>query len=313
MLVGVGLYILANYLRALAWALVLAVAIWPFYDRIRRQMPPPVAKEVLPILFTALVGLAVFLPFATLGVDAIREVQEIVDYGRCRTSSFDYHTWGAMGRRLVARAFIACRLGQGDRPASEHVFDPGTRRHRCECAAIGANAVHRVVLFGVCLLTLFFLFRHGESISMQCRTASEKVFGERGERVALQMVASVHGTVTGLVLVAIGEGVLLGFVYFLTKLPHPILRSGPRGWPRRSRSARKRRSRTRLSAVEPVSAPPKRKLENRHQRPEPETRPARAEMPEIADQRLGHPSLICGNVGDSPPPGNNTPETGLAG
>ena len=68
-----------------------------------------------------------------------------------------------------------------------------------------------------------------------------------------------------------------------------------------------------LSAVEPVSAPPKRKLENRHQRPEPETRPARAEMPEIADQRLGHPSLTCGNVGDSPPPGNNTPETGLAG
>ena len=66
-----------------------------------------------------------------------------------------------------------------------------------------------------------------------------------------------------------------------------------------------------LSAVEPVSAPPKRKLENRHQRPEPETRPARAEMPEIADQRLGHPSLTCGNVGDSPPPGNNTPETGL--
>src|ERR1700730_5987419 len=34
-LVGVGLYILANYLRALAWALVLAIAIWPSYDRVR--------------------------------------------------------------------------------------------------------------------------------------------------------------------------------------------------------------------------------------------------------------------------------------
>ena len=53
---------------------------------------------------------------------------------------------------------------------------------------------------------------------------------------------------------------------------------------------------------------PKRKLENSEQRPAPETRPARAEMLEIADQRLGHPSLTCGNVGDSPPPGNNTPE-----
>ena len=57
-LVGVGLYILANYLRALAWALVLAIAIWPTYDRVRRQASPLVAKEVLPVLFTALVGLA---------------------------------------------------------------------------------------------------------------------------------------------------------------------------------------------------------------------------------------------------------------
>src|SRR2546430_1736672 len=68
-----------------------------------------------------------------------------------------------------------------------------------------------------------------------------------------------------------------------------------------------------LSAIEPVSAPPKRKLENRQQRPAPETRPTRTERPEIADQRLGHPSLTCGNVGDSPPPGNSTPETGLRG
>ena len=62
-------------------------------------------------------------------------------------------------------------------------------------ANLGANVVHRVLLFGISLLTLFFLFRHGESISMQCRTASQKLFGERGERVALQMVASVHGPV----------------------------------------------------------------------------------------------------------------------
>jgi hypothetical protein len=46
-----------------------------------------------------------------------------------------------------------------------------------------------------------------------------------------------------------------------------------------------------LSAVEPVSAPPKRKLEKRQQRPAPETRPVKAEIPEIANQRLGHPSL----------------------
>ena len=68
-----------------------------------------------------------------------------------------------------------------------------------------------------------------------------------------------------------------------------------------------------LSAVEPVSAPPKRKLENRQQRPAPETRPARTEIPEIADQRLGRPSLTRGNVADSHTPGNKTSETRLPG
>ncbi len=68
-----------------------------------------------------------------------------------------------------------------------------------------------------------------------------------------------------------------------------------------------------LSTIEPVSAPPKWKLKNGEQRPAPETRPARTEIPEIADQRLGRPSLTRRNVGDSHTPGNNTPETGLPG
>jgi hypothetical protein len=36
-LIVTGLYILSNYLRALVWALVLAVALWPAYDRLCRK------------------------------------------------------------------------------------------------------------------------------------------------------------------------------------------------------------------------------------------------------------------------------------
>src|ERR1700730_7131499 len=58
---------------------------------------------------------------------------------------------------------------------------------------------------------------------------------------------------------------------------------------------------------------PKRKLENSEQRPAPLTRPQNTEMPEIAGQRLRRIGLTRGNIGDSPPPRNNNPETGLAG
>jgi predicted PurR-regulated permease PerM len=226
MLVGAGLYILANYLRALAWALILAVALWPFYERVRRQSSPAVAKEVLPILFTALVGSTVIVPFATLTVDIIREFREIVDYGRSLEESGipvpGFITRLPYGGQWVADWWHEHLSHAGW--AKEILRQMNTSSAARELAAnLGANAVHRVVLFGVCLLTLFFLFRNGEIISMQCRTALQKLLGERGERIASQMVASVHGTVNGLVFVAIGEGVLLGAVYFFTKLPHPIM------------------------------------------------------------------------------------------
>jgi predicted PurR-regulated permease PerM len=224
-LVGAGLYILANYLRALAWALILAVALWPFYERVRRQTSPALAKEILPILFTAAVGSAVIVPLATLTVEAIREFREIVAYGRSLEES-----------GIPVPDFVA-RLPYGGQWATdwwhEHLSHAGwakeilrqvnTSSVRELGANLGANAVHRAVLFGMCLLTLFFLFRSGENLSRQCKTASQRLFGERGERIALQMAASVHGTVNGLVFVAIGEGILLGAVYFFTKVPHPIL------------------------------------------------------------------------------------------
>src|SRR6202030_4077312 len=64
-----------------------------------------------------------------------------------------------------------------------------------------------------------------------------------------------------------------------------------------------------LSAIEPVSATAKRKLENGEQRPAPETYPARAEIPKITGQRLGSASVTRGNVAGSHTPGNITPET----
>ena len=68
-----------------------------------------------------------------------------------------------------------------------------------------------------------------------------------------------------------------------------------------------------LSAIEPVSATAKRKLENGEQRPVLEIYPARAEIPKIAGQRLGSASVTRGNVAGSHTPGNITPETRLPG
>ena len=72
-------------------------------------------------------------------------------------------------------------------------------------------------------MTLFFLFRDGDYLAEQMQRASHRAFGPSGERVGRQIIASVHGTVDGLVLVGIGEGVLLGIAYAFAGVPHPTL------------------------------------------------------------------------------------------
>jgi predicted PurR-regulated permease PerM len=79
------------------------------------------------------------------------------------------------------------------------------------------------VLFGFTLVTLFFLFREGPRLAEKLLYASRRLFGPEAEPVARQMVASIHGTVDGLVLVGLGVGAVLGVGYAIVGAPHPAL------------------------------------------------------------------------------------------
>ncbi|WP_143188560.1 AI-2E family transporter, partial [Burkholderia ubonensis] len=51
----------------------------------------------------------------------------------------------------------------------------------------------------------------------------QRAFGGNGAQLIERMAAAVHGTVTGLVVVGLGEGALLGIAYVLAGVPHAAL------------------------------------------------------------------------------------------
>ena len=99
----------------------------------------------------------------------------------------------------------------------------GRERVMLASREFGTQLAHRGVLFGFTLATLFFLFRDGTGLAAQMRVASRRLLGPDGERLGQQVIASVHGTVDGLVLVGLGIGTALGFGYWLAGAPHPVL------------------------------------------------------------------------------------------
>ena len=219
-----GLWIIHGFIPALVWAAILSIALWPGYSRALRAWPGG-DRIALPALFTLLVGLVFVVPLLLIALQAGRDAH-------------DFFEWlhGIERAGIPAPGWVASLpLGGQQINAwwTENLakpFDSNDLLHHFSrnsvvsfSREVGERFTRRVVIFAFTLLTLFFMFRDGRTLAAEMLEASHRLFGARGEHIARQMVASVHGTVDGLVLVGIGEGVAMGIAYYFTHVPHAVL------------------------------------------------------------------------------------------
>ena len=73
------------------------------------------------------------------------------------------------------------------------------------------------------LLALFVLLRNGRAVASRFLETCDRLFGEAGEGLVEKMVDATRGTVNGTVLVAVGEGLLIGVGYFIAGVPNAVL------------------------------------------------------------------------------------------
>ena len=220
-----GLFTLHDFLPALAWAVVFAIAVWPLYWRAQRRWPPGKHNLLLPLAFTVAIALIFIVPLALIGLKAAREAQGVLVWmGHARHAGVSVPHWidalpfGADSARNWWQHHLS---DPGDANALFESLRPG--RSFAMTRQVGGQVAHRLTLFAFTIITLFFLFRDGDAVTQQMLVAGRRAFGMRGERIGRQIVASVHGTVDGLVLVGIGEGVVMGGAYAIAGTPHPTL------------------------------------------------------------------------------------------
>lgn len=221
-IVAFAVWILHEFLPALAWAGVLAIALWPLYHRLLAALPHGAGRALGPLLATALVTLVIMTPLVWLGIAVVRESHVVAGFiSEARQHGVPPPAW--LGRLPVAGSGAAQWWHEtlGDPHAAAelvgridaHAVAETLRRY-------GGEVAHRAALLLFTLLALFFAFRDGSALAGQLLRLGDRTIGERGERVAAHVVAAVHGTVNGLVLVGLAEGILLGIAYAAVGLPY---------------------------------------------------------------------------------------------
>jgi predicted PurR-regulated permease PerM len=79
-LVALGAWILHRFLAALAWAGVLAIALWPLYRRVASALPGGKSRILAPLLVTLTVGFIFTVPFIYVAIEGASEVRIVVHY-----------------------------------------------------------------------------------------------------------------------------------------------------------------------------------------------------------------------------------------
>ncbi len=72
------------------------------------------------------------------------------------------------------------------------------------------------------MIILFFCYKDGRRVSRQLDKIGERVFPGRWKRISRIVPTLVSSTVSGMVIIAIGEGIVFGVVYYFVGAPMPI-------------------------------------------------------------------------------------------
>ena len=216
-LVALALWVIHAFIEPIVWALVIAIVVWPLLQRLSSPKQSSLRASAIALALTTVVGLPIVGIFAQVLHETHHLMQWVADVEQNGIALPQFAQQLPFGKQIadwwqtnLARPLEGSPAMQQLR--GTHVATAG--RH------FGSLAVKGIVHFGFMLLTLFVVLRTGPRMSEQLVKAVRGVFGADGTHLAIRMAAAVRSTVTGLLVVGLGEGALIGVSYFATGLPH---------------------------------------------------------------------------------------------
>lgn len=221
-----GLYFLKDFIVPVLAALVIGLASWPAYKKLLYYFKGRHLIAATVAILIVIVALIVPLAFALSFV--IKEA-----------SSFIIWLLAANRYGMPVPDWISALPGVGPRIAEyweQFLGEPHAlgamveivsgehlgNIYRMILSATG-DIVHLLLTLLFLLITLFFVYKDGIVILAQLDIVGERILPTRWQRFSRVVPATINSTVTGMGLIALGEGVVLGIAYWIAGVPSPAL------------------------------------------------------------------------------------------
>ncbi len=222
-LLWLGFMVLHEFLLTLTWALIIAYVAWPPYRCLRSRLKgnATISAALMTVIIAAATFLTVYWLVAMLQNELATAYQILV-------SGFNQDNYRLPDfiKRIpwlgnIAQEWLD-RLADSRAGGIAQVTD-WAQQWAGEFAKFLGGIGHYVMKLGVVLVTVFFCFRDGDEAVRQLHQGLVRFLGKY-QHVYLQAAGdTTRAVVYGLVLAALGQGLLAGLGYFVADVKAPVL------------------------------------------------------------------------------------------
>ena len=226
LVLAAGVYFFHGFLVPVLAALTIGFASWPLYKRLVQACDgrTPIAASIALtiVLLVLVIPLALALSYAANeistwvawlveanrnGVPVPQSIITMPFVGQWLAESWQRH----LGEPRALGEVIQLISGEHVGNISRWVL------------ATGREAFNLLLSVLFIMITLFFVYKDGAAMVEQLDRVGERILPRRWQRFSRVVPATVSSTVTGMTLIAIGEGIVLGLAYKIAGVPSSFL------------------------------------------------------------------------------------------
>lgn len=221
-----GLFFLKDFIVPVLGALIIGLASWPAYTRLLAYFK---GRSLVAATVAILIVIGVIIaPLSFALTYVIKEASSFVVWALAANRyGMPVPDWIPSLPVIGVRITEYWELYLGEPHALGALVEMVSGEHlgniyRMVLSATG-NVFHLLLTLLFLLITLFFIYKDGYRILAQIDIVGERILPTRWQRFSRVVPATVNSTVTGMGLIALGEGVVLGIAYWIAGVPSPAL------------------------------------------------------------------------------------------
>lgn len=209
--------ILIPFWKPIVWGVIIVTSTWPLNLRVRKILKSRSLSSLIMTVGFAALFLAIVVPAIT---SIVNEMQGAIDSLKGLSTTAPEFLQRIKEVPIVGE-FLFDKIEHTDITSIEQAAQSHGQNLLVILSSAAKGVAGAVFTWIFTLLTMFFLYRDGQTLISQFSMALSKVVGVQFQNIFNALRTTIRGAVYGLLVTALAQGILAGFSYIISGAPLP--------------------------------------------------------------------------------------------